>query len=221
MAGGGKGGSQTTEVKIDPRLEEGAVQTLAAALRSASLPFRANRGYTQAAFSPQQLAAFQGADEAASAFGLPSGGAGGGVMDYLPAPEQTEGGFYAYSPSTQFDENVRRSLSQEDVTARSKLLDSYERAAGRIVKDPQFSTARAASVNAGPNPGGYDTNLDVPVYQQLENERAQEDYRTRLMRENEQRRYLMTGNEPNSALNSAKERSFASATSGAGSSGGK
>ena len=141
MGGSGKGGQTTTEtrVRLDPRIEQGGAEALGAAFRSASLPFVPNRGVTLAGFSPQQLAAFQGANEAASAFGLPSVS---NAFDYLPTPQQNSEGIYGYSPSASYDFNLNASMSPNDVAMRNALLDSYARAGNNTVPDPAFMHAR-------------------------------------------------------------------------------
>ncbi len=133
MGGGGKGGTTVATNTIDPRLQEGGVQTLAAAMRSASLPYAANRGITRAAFSPMQEAAFQGAESAANAFGIPgSSGAG-----YLPAAQTSASGFQGYSPAALFDESLAASMTDENLADRERILASYAAAANRITGTSQ------------------------------------------------------------------------------------
>ena len=136
--GGGKGGSQstTTRVRLDPRIETAAAEAAAAGLRTAALPYRANRGVTVAGFSPQQMAAFEGADAAAGAFGLPSvaGGVPGApvVGDYIPEPTTTQGGFQGYSVAPVMDENIDLSTDEAYRNAVQRLLESYAEAADRV-----------------------------------------------------------------------------------------
>jgi len=118
--GSGKGSTQTTEVKLPEELQQGAVGTLGAALQSASLPYAPNRGVTIAGFSPQQEAAFQGANAASSAFGLGTGAGG-----YMPQQEIGAGGVKGYSTGALYDQNVERSMSEADQLRRSRLLENY------------------------------------------------------------------------------------------------
>lgn len=69
MAGGGKGGKQTTEVKIPAWLEAGARNNMARANELAQIGYTPLYGADVAAFTPMQQAAFQGTADAASAFG--------------------------------------------------------------------------------------------------------------------------------------------------------
>lgn len=70
----GKGGQQTstTRTEIDPQLREVALQNMRLADEIGSIGTPINRGAQVAGFTPQQMAAFQGTDQAASAFGMPS-----------------------------------------------------------------------------------------------------------------------------------------------------
>jgi hypothetical protein len=69
MSGGGKGGKQTTEVKIPAWLEAGARNNMARANELAQIGYTPLYGADVAAFTPMQQAAFQGTADAASAFG--------------------------------------------------------------------------------------------------------------------------------------------------------
>ncbi len=127
MAGGGKGGSEETTVKLPPELEKGAIGALAGALRSAALPYTPNRGATIAAFSPQQQAAFEGANQAAAAFGMPTGGGG-----YLPQAETTAQGYKGYSTGGLYDQMLNQSVSPENQAARAAILGDYAHTADQI-----------------------------------------------------------------------------------------
>ena len=113
-----KGGSttQTTEVQLPPEIEEAARQNLNIANSVASLgntPFNAP---SIAGFAPQQMMAMQSADQAASAFGMPSAvnwqqGAGGQMrapqgisndrlftaLTGMPPPNSRMAGFQGYN----------------------------------------------------------------------------------------------------------------------------
>ena len=69
---GGKGGSQTTSVTIPPWLEQAAQTNLARADQLASIGYTPYYGPDVAAMTPMQMAAMQGTNQAASAFGLGS-----------------------------------------------------------------------------------------------------------------------------------------------------
>jgi hypothetical protein len=98
MSGGGKGGEQTTEIKLPKDIEDAAKANLELAKKVGSLPYAPYFGPSVAAFTPAQEAAFQGADAAASAFGLPGAAAGA-----MPAP-QSVGGMSGYSTKPFYDQ---------------------------------------------------------------------------------------------------------------------
>lgn len=70
MSGGGKGGKQTTEVKIPEWLEAGARKNMARADELAQIGYVPYYGPDVAAFTPMQQAAFQSTGDATSAFGM-------------------------------------------------------------------------------------------------------------------------------------------------------
>lgn len=173
MAGGGKGGSQEQSVTLPPELMEGASAVLASALRSASLPYRPNRTPTIAAFSPQQMAAFEGANEAANAYGLPSAD----ISGYLPAPEMSASGFSGYSTGDMYDEAVTNSMTAQDIALRDALLDSYAASASRVqayepfdsllgvtpqdtTPFPTFASDGGNEYDVGGGPGDYNGGPD-------------------------------------------------------------
>lgn len=123
--GGGKGGTTETTTRLDPRLEEGAASAVAGALQSAGLDYAPNRGMTIAAFTPQQQAAFQGANEAAAAFGLPTGGVN------MPTPE-TSSGIEGYSTGGLYDEMLKKSITPEQQAERGTILDFYSQRGQKI-----------------------------------------------------------------------------------------
>jgi hypothetical protein len=154
---GGKGGSQTTKTKIDPKLEQGAIGTLAGALKAASLDYSPNRGITIAGLSPQEQAANQGANMAAGAFGLPMAQMGG----YLPEVEQGAGGVSGYSTGALYDQNVGKSVTKKQQQERANILKGYGQIAGEI--NPIF-----ASGGAGKGGGGSKkASTPMTFYEQL------------------------------------------------------
>ena len=117
---GKKGGSetQTTKVELPPEIKQAAIANLGIADSVASLGATPYSGPSIAGFSPQQMAAMQGTDQAAAAFGMPSavnwqqGGGGGGAMQAprgmssgdifkaltgMPAPNAQVGRFGGYN----------------------------------------------------------------------------------------------------------------------------
>lgn len=102
MSGGGKGGSQTTQVQVPAWLEQAAQTNLARADQLASIGYTPYYGPDVAAMTPMQMAAMQGTNQAASAFGL------GGVdpMTGMPQPQQFAGGVQGYSSAPLFEQSL-------------------------------------------------------------------------------------------------------------------
>lgn len=100
--GGGKGSKQTTE--IDPRLADASVEALKKVEEANKIPYIPNRGVQFAAFTPQQNAAFAGAREGASAYGLDPGTAP--VMPQV----QNAGGIAGYSSGAVYDDTMKKSI---------------------------------------------------------------------------------------------------------------
>lgn len=99
---GGKGGSQTTEVKVPQYIEDAARASLAKADLLAQIGYTPYYGPDVAAFTPMQEAAFQNTANAASAFGL----GGGTGMEGMPAPTEYAGGIRGYSSAPMFEQSV-------------------------------------------------------------------------------------------------------------------
>lgn len=108
MSGGGKGGSQTTQVTIPPWLEQAAQRNIAKAEDIARIGFTPYIGPDVAAMTPMQIAAMQGTNQAASAFGL------GSVDPMAGMPQAYDfGGMSAYSSYPLYSQ----SLDQLQATA--------------------------------------------------------------------------------------------------------
>jgi len=136
--GGGKGGSQTTTVKLPEELEQGSVGTLGAALQSASLPYAANRGVTIADFAPQQYAAMRNAESGAGAFGFAQSDPS---AQYLPPALLGAGGARGFSTGALYDQNVNVSMTEDDLARREALLQNYG-----LIGDKVLSGKRIGSV---------------------------------------------------------------------------
>lgn len=103
MSSGGKGGKTTTEVKIPAWLEEAARRNIGRAETVAGLGYAPYYGPDVAAMTPFQLAAGQGINSAASAFGLPTVDVNMG----MPTAQTFDGGLRAYSSGGLYDQAVR------------------------------------------------------------------------------------------------------------------
>ena len=94
---GGKGGSQTTEVKVPEYIQEAGKANLARADELAKIGYTPYYGPDVAAFSPMQQASFQNTADTASAFGLSAPTSQRDIMGGMPAPTQYAGGVSGYS----------------------------------------------------------------------------------------------------------------------------
>jgi hypothetical protein len=97
--GGGKGGSQTTEVKIPEWLQQAAKQNIARADVLSTIGYTPYYGPDVAAFTPQQLAAMQGTNQAAAAFGMPTADPTAGMPQ-----AQNFNGMSAYSSGPMYEQ---------------------------------------------------------------------------------------------------------------------
>lgn len=101
---GGKGGSQTTEVKIPEWLEDAAKANIDLAKDISKVGPIQHTGPTVAAFTPAQQAAFEMAGQAAQAYGMLPEGMTPADMRYQPAPVDVGGGQMGYSAQPLFDQ---------------------------------------------------------------------------------------------------------------------
>ncbi len=99
---GGKGGRETTEVKIPAWLEAAAQESLARGGYVGNIGYTPYYGPDVAALTPMEIAAMQGTSSAASAFGLPGGGMTG--MEGMPMPQTFAGGLQGYSSGGLYDQ---------------------------------------------------------------------------------------------------------------------
>ena len=101
--GGGKGGSTTQEVKIPAWLEQAAQANIRRAEDVAALGNVPYYGPDVAAMTPMQMAAGQGINTAAGAFGLGTNDLSMG----MPAPQTFAGGVQGYSSGNLYDQALR------------------------------------------------------------------------------------------------------------------
>jgi hypothetical protein len=97
MSGGGKGGSTTSTVEVPAFLENAARSNLAKADTLSRIGYTPYYGPDVAAMTPSQMAAIQGTNAAASAFGLPAADPMAGAptaMNYGGMPAYSSGGMY-------------------------------------------------------------------------------------------------------------------------------
>lgn len=99
---GGKGGTQTTEVKIPEWLELAARSNIGRAENVAGIGYTPYYGPDVAAMTPMQMAAGQGINAAANAFGLGAANPATG----MPAPQTFAGGVQGYSSGGLYDQSL-------------------------------------------------------------------------------------------------------------------
>lgn len=102
--GGGKGGSQTSQVKIPKWVEQASQQNLDRANEIAQIGYTPYYGPDVAAFNPMQEAAFGNTGQAAGAFGLSGGGLTG--MEGMPQAQDFGGGLLGYSSAPIFEQSL-------------------------------------------------------------------------------------------------------------------
>lgn len=100
---GGKGGSTTSTVKIPAWLEQAAQSNIRRAEDVASIGNVPYYGPDVAAMTPMQMAAGQGINTAAGAFGLGTNDLSMG----MPAPQTFAGGVQGYSSGNLYDQALR------------------------------------------------------------------------------------------------------------------
>lgn len=98
--GSGKSSKQTQTVELPPELRQAAMENLRLSQNVGMIPAINNFGPTVAALTPQQDAAMQGTNAAATAFGLPTSGAVGSAA--MP-PVVDAGGVRGYSTRSAYD----------------------------------------------------------------------------------------------------------------------
>lgn len=102
MGGGGKGGSQTTEVKIPAWAEQAMKENLRKASAMGEIGYMPYYGPDVAAFTPMQEAGMQGAYDAAAAYGLAT--PGGDALAGIPQAQEFAGGIRGYSSGDLFEQ---------------------------------------------------------------------------------------------------------------------
>lgn len=98
LGGGGKGGSQSTSVKLPQFVEDAASRAIDRGEAASQIGFVPFSGPEVAAFTPQQELAFAATNQAAEAFGLPAQTGTG-----LPAPQDFGGGVMGFSSRPVLD----------------------------------------------------------------------------------------------------------------------
>lgn len=101
IGGGGKGGSQSTAVKLPGFIEEAAQRAIQRGETAGQIGHVPYSGPDVAAFTPQQEAAFAATNQAAEAFGLPLS-----MGSPMPEPTDFGGGLLGYSSRPIYDQAI-------------------------------------------------------------------------------------------------------------------
>lgn len=106
------GGKQSNKVEIPQYLQDASKDAIGRANSIADLGYMPYYGPDVAAFSPQQMASFDGANAASSAFGMPTQAVN------VPQPQTFAGGVQGYSSGGLYDQAIaelqRRNPGQYD-----------------------------------------------------------------------------------------------------------
>ena len=104
---GGKGGSQTSEVKVPQYIEDAGRANLARADELAKIGYTPYYGPDVAAFTPMQEAAFQGTSDMANAFGMSGGNMSEqDIYGGMGAPTQYANGVRGYSSAPMYEQSL-------------------------------------------------------------------------------------------------------------------
>lgn len=142
MSGGGKGGSQTTSVQIPEWLQGAAQRNIARAEDLAQFGYTPYYGPDVAALTPQQIAAQQGVNAAAQAFGLPTAN----VMSGMPQATNYNG-MMAYSSAPLYQQSLdalKTNMPAQYDAMRAPFIDPVTGAAPRA---PYGAPAPASQSN--------------------------------------------------------------------------
>tara|TARA_R110001632_G_scaffold67258_1_gene157988 strand:- start:1186 stop:1743 length:558 start_codon:yes stop_codon:yes gene_type:complete len=104
---GGKGGSQTSEVKVPQYIEDAGRANLAKADELAKIGYTPYYGPDAAAFTPMQQAAFQNTADIANAFGVSGGNMSQqDIYGGMGAPTTYANGVRGYSSAPMFEQSL-------------------------------------------------------------------------------------------------------------------
>ena len=116
---GGKGGRSNTEVTMPKFAETTLQQGIGMAKDVSALGYTPYYGPDVAAFSPQQQAAFQGTNQMADAFGMPSASG----QQYMPQAQTFDGGIQGYSSAPAFEQSIDQLAAQRP--GQAAYIDSF------------------------------------------------------------------------------------------------
>lgn len=165
--GGGKGGSQTTEVQIPAWLQAAAQRNIARAEDLAQFGYTPYYGPDVAALTPQQIAAQQGINAAAQAFGMPTADVMAGM------PQATDyNGMMAYSSQPLYQQSLdalRTNMPAQYEAMRAPFIDPVTGASPRspygsyVAPAPQSTNPLRQMGNGGSGGGNGDSYMAGPA----------------------------------------------------------
>jgi len=159
---GGKGGSQTSEVKVPQYIEDAGKANLARADELAKIGFTPYYGPDVAAFTPMQQAAFQGTSDMANAFGMASPTGQQDIMGGMGAPTQYANGVSGYSSAPIYQQSVDQ--------LRAARPAQYQALMAPFI-DPVTGQQPAAPYGDGGTGGGTTAETAEPVSTLTDHER--------------------------------------------------
>lgn len=127
-----KTSKQTQTQQIDPQIRAESEALTSLARRVAGMGYNPYQGNTVADFTPGQRAAFTAADQAASAFGMPTGASTGGPTG------STEGAY-----------GIRGFSPQQTLEAQQKNLPELTRKINAIFEQASRETPKQAPLGGG------------------------------------------------------------------------
>ena len=145
---GGKGGSQTSEVKVPQYIEDAGKANLARADELAKIGFTPNYGPDVAAFTPMQQAAFQGTSDMANAFGRASPTGQQDIMGGMPAPTQYAGGVSGYSAAPMYQQSIDQLRAERPAQYQAMTAPFIDPVTGRQPSAP-YGDGTAAGKGGG------------------------------------------------------------------------
>jgi len=149
MSGGGKGGSQTTQVSVPKYIEDAGKANLARADEIALIGYTPYYGPDVAAFSPMQNASFQNTADAASAFGMGAPMGPQGNMGGMPAPTTYAGGVSGYSSAPMYEQALMQLQAQRPGQYNAIMAPFIDPVTGQRPEAP-FGAARAPDPTPDP-----------------------------------------------------------------------
>lgn len=147
MSGGGKGGSQSTQVTIPPWLEQAAQRNIAKAEDISQTGFTPYIGPDVAAMTPMQMAAMQGTNQAAQAFGLASAD----PMAGMP-PVYDFGGVRGYSSYPLYSQSLANLQAVAPAQFAALQAPFRDPVTGALPSEPYMTGAQLAAAEAANAP---------------------------------------------------------------------